>query len=210
METFVHPMRDLYDKKYYPIVDENSKILILGSFPSKHKDDIEADYFYYGSDRNRFWHYIVRLFVEPYNKSPSYCYSEIEAGKEIDEYIKKMNPEEKAALLKMNSIALWDIVDVCNSSTEKWPTDDTHIQPLEFNKIPELLEKYKRIEKVFFTGNEKIKIKKNMAKKIKLECREEIIVDHLYSPALRSINKVKCGPEKHFENWQKLLKPLDK
>jgi G:T/U-mismatch repair DNA glycosylase len=83
---FVHPIKKKYPK-FYPVADENSKILILGSFPS---EDWEAGGFYYGSRRNRFWHLIVRLFDKQFRDSSSVCYSEIEKDSKIDAFVSAM------------------------------------------------------------------------------------------------------------------------
>ncbi|MSB11298.1 DNA-deoxyinosine glycosylase [Finegoldia sp. BIOML-A1] len=50
-ETIVHPLKPLYD--------ENSKILILGSFPSVKTREYG---FFYGHPQNRFWKLMERLF----------------------------------------------------------------------------------------------------------------------------------------------------
>ncbi len=44
-----------------PIYDENSRILILGSFPSVRS---RAEMFYYGHPRNRFWKVIAAVCGE--------------------------------------------------------------------------------------------------------------------------------------------------
>lgn len=73
---------------FEPIYDENSKILILGSFPSVRS---RADGFYYGHPQNRFW----RLMSELY-----------------DEDTLETIEEKKAFLLKQG-IALWDVISSC-------------------------------------------------------------------------------------------------
>ena len=50
-ETIVHPLKPLYD--------ENSKILILGSFPSVKTREYG---FFYGHPQNRFWKLMEKLF----------------------------------------------------------------------------------------------------------------------------------------------------
>ena len=50
-ETIVHPLKPLYD--------EDSKILILGSFPSVKTREYG---FFYGHPQNRFWKLMERLF----------------------------------------------------------------------------------------------------------------------------------------------------
>ncbi len=73
---------------FEPVYDENSKVLILGSFPSVKSREIN---FYYGHPRNRFWRIMEKA-----------------AG------IGNLNTiEEKKRFLINNRIALWDIVMRC-------------------------------------------------------------------------------------------------
>lgn len=92
-----------------PIYDSNSKILILGSFPSVKSRE---ENFYYGHPRNRFWPIISSLLQE---KLPQ-------------------NIEEKRAMLLNYHIALWDVISQCDiigssdsSITNVIPNDISHI-----------------------------------------------------------------------------------
>ena len=71
---------------FEPIVDKNSKILILGSFPSVKSREVN---FYYGNPQNRFWKVMEEFF-------------KITIGNDI---------ESKKQFLKNYHIALWDIVN---------------------------------------------------------------------------------------------------
>ena len=71
-----------------PVYDENSRILILGSFPSAKSREKG---FYYGHPRNRFWPLLASL-----------------TGETLPETI-----EEKRAMLLRNRIALWDSIESC-------------------------------------------------------------------------------------------------
>ena len=53
-----------------PIYDGNSKILILGSFPSVKSREVS---FYYGHPQNRFWKLLAALFQEEVPQFLSYC-----------------------------------------------------------------------------------------------------------------------------------------
>ena len=72
-----------------PIYDQNSNILILGSFPSVKSRE---EGFFYGHKQNRFWKVVSRVF-----------------GEEEPRTI-----EEKKALLIRNKIALWDVIQSCD------------------------------------------------------------------------------------------------
>ena len=82
---------------FEPCYDDNSKLLILGSFPSVKSRQVQ---FYYGNKQNRFWKTISGFF-----------------GDEVPQTV-----EEKKEFLKKRRIALWDIVTECEIEGSK---DDT-------------------------------------------------------------------------------------
>ena len=71
-----------------PVYDKNSKILILGSFPSEASREVG---FFYGHPNNRFWRVLSRVLED-------------EAGN---------SAEEKKAFLLKHDIALWDVIASC-------------------------------------------------------------------------------------------------
>ena len=75
-------------KGFEPVYDNNSKVLILGSFPSVKSRKVD---FYYGNKQNRFWRTVTAFF-----------------GEELPDTV-----EEKRSFLCRNKIALWDIVTEC-------------------------------------------------------------------------------------------------
>ena len=77
----IHPIEPIYDK--------NSKILILGSFPSVKSRE---EGFFYGHKQNRFWKVVSGVFKEDEPETV----------------------EEKKALLIRNKIALWDVIQSCD------------------------------------------------------------------------------------------------
>ena len=72
-----------------PIYDEDSRILILGTFPSVRSREVQ---FYYGHPRNRFWKTLAELLQ---TEIPS-------------------TAEEKIRFLKTHHIALWDTCAACD------------------------------------------------------------------------------------------------
>ena len=107
---------------FQPVFDENSKILILGSFPSVKSRAID---FYYGNKRNRFWKVVCGYFKE-----------------EIPETV-----EGKKSFLKRRNIALWDMVMSC----EIEGSADASVKNAEIADIPFVLERSK-IEKILLNG----------------------------------------------------------
>ena len=72
-----------------PIFDEDSRILILGTFPSVKSREVQ---FYYGHPRNRFWKTLAAVLQD-----------------EIPQTV-----EEKIRFLKTHHIALWDTCAACD------------------------------------------------------------------------------------------------
>ncbi len=102
MQHVVHPFPPLYDK--------DSKILILGSFPSvKSREQM----FFYGHPQNRFWKVIAGIF---------------------NEQVPASIPEKKA-LLKIHHIALWDVINSCDIKG----SSDSSITNVIANDLSEIL-----------------------------------------------------------------------
>lgn len=94
-----------------PLYDENSRVLILGSFPSvKSREQL----FFYGHPQNRFWKVI----------------SSVVGGAE------PKTIAEKKALLHANKIALWDVIASC----EITGSADSSIKNVTANDISEILQ----------------------------------------------------------------------
>ncbi len=81
-------MADQVKMGFPPVYDKNSRVLILGSFPSVKSREIA---FYYGNKQNRFWKTICGFF-----------------GENVPETV-----EEKRTFLLRNKIALWDMAISC-------------------------------------------------------------------------------------------------
>lgn len=95
--------------EFAPVFDKNSKILILGTFPSVKSREQK---FYYGHPQNRFWKVMARL-------------TESEVPQTI---------EEKKALLLEHGIAIWDVIASC----EIVGSSDSSIRnvvPADLNKV---------------------------------------------------------------------------
>ena len=71
-----------------PVFDENSRVLILGSFPSVKSREAA---FFYGHPQNRFWRVIAAVTGDDPGDTP----------------------ETKTAFLLRNNIALWDVIASC-------------------------------------------------------------------------------------------------
>lgn len=98
----IHPIDPIYDK--------NSKILILGSFPSVKSRE---EGFFYGHPRNRFWSVLADIFGEN----------------------KPVTIEEKKNLLLNHNIALWDVIHSC----EIYGSADSSIKNVVANDVNNIL-----------------------------------------------------------------------
>lgn len=110
---------------FEPIINEHSKILILGSLPS---DKSIKKNEYYGNKTNQFWNII------------SMCFD----GKKIN----FNNYEIKISYLHKHHIALWDIYSRANRKGSL----DSNIKNGKFNDIIGLLKLYPNINKIITNG----------------------------------------------------------
>ncbi len=105
-----------------PIYDNNSRVLILGSFPSVKSRE---EGFFYGHPGNRFWRVVAAL-----------C--QCDTPRTI---------EEKKALLLSNHIAVWDVIKSCDIVG----SSDSSIKNVTVNDL-ELIFAQADIKKVFVNG----------------------------------------------------------
>ena len=109
-----HPFPPLYDK--------NSKVLILGSFPSvKSREQM----FFYGHPQNRFWKVVSAVMG-------------------IDTPV---TIEEKSDFLHANHLALWDVIASCDITG----SSDSSIKNVVANDLTEILENAD-IRQIFVNG----------------------------------------------------------
>ena len=106
-----------------PIVDANTRVLIVGSMPSKQSLEKQQ---YYGNPRNHFWPIIGALLQM-----------------EIPE-----NYDKRIAILCAHNIGLWDSIASC----ERKGSLDATIKNEVPNDFQGLFQKYPQIELVLFNG----------------------------------------------------------
>lgn len=93
-----------------PVFDKDSKVLILGSFPSVKSRE---EGFFYGHPQNRFWKVTSQIF-----------------GEELPVTI-----DEKKAFLIRNHIALWDVIGSCEIDG----SSDSSIRDVTVNDLSVIL-----------------------------------------------------------------------
>lgn len=120
---------------FEPVYDENSRILILGSFPSVKSRE---NHLYYGHPQNRFWKVLASILEEA-----------------VPETI-----EEKKAMLLNHHIAIWDVIESCTILG----SSDTSIKDVVVNDFTEILQNSK-IEKIFVNGTKAYELYHKYAEK---------------------------------------------
>ncbi|MBR0138480.1 MAG: DNA-deoxyinosine glycosylase [Erysipelotrichaceae bacterium] len=106
-----------------PVFDNDSRVLILGSFPSV-KSREKA--FFYGHPQNRFWKVIAGLFNE-------------EAPETV---------QQKKGLLLRNHIAVWDVIASCEI-TGSADQSISNVTPNDLDRILSAAD----IRKIFCNGS---------------------------------------------------------
>ncbi len=124
MKNYLHP--------FDPIIDNNSKVLILGSFPSF--DSFKYS-FYYANKNNAFWKIIEHIYE-----------------------VKLNSTNDKIKLLTKKHIALWDVVKSCKRDSSL----DSRLRDIKLNDIEKLLKDYPNIDKIGCNGKKSYELfKKN-------------------------------------------------
>ena len=115
MDRITHP--------FQPIYNEDSKVLILGSFPSVKSREGE---FFYHHPQNRFWKVISAVYREQF----------------------PVSIKEKKELLLRNGVAVWDVIKSC----EITGSSDNSIKNVIPNDLSEILNKAD-IKRIFANGS---------------------------------------------------------
>ena len=111
-----------------PVYDENSRILILGSFPSVKSREAN---FFYGHPQNRFWRVVSAVMGEECPKTIA----------------------EKKEFLLRNHIAVWDVIASCDIEG----SSDSSIKNVTPNDLSKIYVK-SEIKKIFTNGNTAYKL----------------------------------------------------
>jgi hypoxanthine-DNA glycosylase len=106
-----------------PLIDERSRVLVLGSFPSKQSLEKQE---YYGNRQNHFWQIMGLLF----SFDPQTPYG------------------ERRAALSGNCVAVWDVIAECSREG----SGDDAIEDASANPLLRLLRDYSGITHIAFNG----------------------------------------------------------
>ncbi len=105
-----------------PLFDENSKTLILGSFPSVKSREAS---FFYGHPKNRFWSVLAKVYATD----------------------KPLTVDEKKKLVLENNLALWDVIASC----EIIGSSDSSISDVTANDLS-IIIKNSKVDRIFVNG----------------------------------------------------------
>jgi hypoxanthine-DNA glycosylase len=142
-----------------PIIDDNSRVLILGSMPGEVSLQKQQ---YYAHPQNRFWTFVYGIFAaQPDNDYPA-----------------------KKAFLLSHHIALWDVVESCQRSGS---LDSKIINPTN-NDFNRLLIQYPAIKTILFNGRKAAQLFSKYAYEIQ-KPEIQLIILPSSSPANASINQ---------------------
>ena len=120
---------------FEPVFNKDSKILILGSFPSVKSRENQ---FYYGHPQNRFWKVLAQVL-----------------GEEVPQTI-----EEKKAFLLEYHIAVWDVIESCTIIG----SSDSSIKDVVVNDFSKVLED-SRIKTIYVNGGKAYELYQKYAEK---------------------------------------------
>ena len=127
---------------FEPVYSTESKILILGSFPSVKSRE---DNFYYAHPQNRFWRIIASILNEDVPR----------------------NINQKKDILLNGKIAIWDVLKSCKIEG----SSDASIKEPIVNDISKVLD-ITNISCIFFNGNKAFNIyNKYLKSKLHIKCK---------------------------------------
>ena len=119
-----------------PVYDTESRILILGSFPSVKSRE---NNFFYGHPQNRFWKVMANVL----------------------EWEVPTTIEEKKNMLLSNHVAVWDVIASCSIQG----SSDTSIKDVVVNDFSRILENSK-VERIYVNGGKAYELYRKYAEKV--------------------------------------------
>jgi len=119
-----------------PVFNTESKILILGSFPSVKSRE---NNFFYGHPQNRFWKVMAKVL----------------------EWEVPTTIEEKREMLLKNHVAVWDVIASCSIVG----SSDTSIKDVVVNDFSKILENSK-VERIYVNGGKAYELYHRYAEKV--------------------------------------------
>ena len=164
---------------FEPVIDANSKILILGSIPSKKSRD---NGFYYYNPTNRFWKIMSAVYKEDF------------VGADIN---------AKKTLLLKHGVGLSDVYFSCEMKKDG-SSLDSNITKRDFNDIPSLIGGT-AVKKIYVTSK---KAYKDFIKRFgEYIYKQGVDIISLPSPSSANRSVYKTDDEL-ITAWKKAIKPV--
>ncbi|WP_368293896.1 DNA-deoxyinosine glycosylase [Dehalobacter sp. TBBPA1] len=173
---------------FEPVINQESRVLILGSMPGVQSLREQK---YYAHPYNHFWRIMYALFDDSYGCS--------NAGvSRMEESSKLPDPdyENRKQFLLDRKIALWDVIRSCSREGSL----DTNIVNEQTNDFKNLFIRYPHLELLAFNGAKGFNIYK---RKIRLESAS---IAYLQLPSTSPANTMKF--EEKLTHWKAILKYL--
>lgn len=134
-EKVQNQVQESVSHTFPPVYDAESKILILGSFPSVKSREMN---FYYGHPQNRFWKVLAHIL-----------------GVDVPQTV-----AEKKEMLLMHKVAVWDVIESCTITG----SSDTSIRNVVVNDFTEILAN-SAIETIYVNGTKAYELYHKYAEK---------------------------------------------
>lgn len=128
-----------YHHPFSPIIDEHTRVLFLGSFPSIASFEQS---FYYAHARNAFWPIMETIFK-----------------------VTLADNKAKTAFCLAHAIGLWDVIGSCERSN----SSDTNLKNCIPNDFEKLVRDYPNIHVLAFTGKKAFDLFMKYHKEMKIE-----------------------------------------
>ena len=161
-----------------PVVDDNSRILILGSLPG-HASLKSREYYAY--PQNQFWNILSSIYQESI----------------------RVDYESKRAFLHKHGIALWDVL----KAAEREGSLDSNIRSPVVNDLAGLIQKHPQIKAVGLNGRTAEKNFNKHWRSHSVFSADNIHVRYLPSSSPTRGRYVKTVDEK-VQAWQDFLEPV--
>lgn len=162
---------------FSPIAAPNAEVLILGSMPGQASLDATE---YYAHPRNAFWPIICRLFASP---EPDHA---------------ELSYAERLALITVNRIALWDVMQRCVRKGSLDSAIEKH--SIVANDFVTFFENHSAIRWVFFNGGE---AERSFKRHVLPQLSRTTVIEAQRLPSTSPAHASMTLMQK-FEQWQRL------
>lgn len=167
---------------FQPVINANSRVLILGSVPSEESLRKQE---YYANPRNQFWRILDTLFSLEEEGERA------EHEERDDLHGLDMSYSQKLESILQHKLALWDVIAAC----ERVGSLDSHIKSPQPNPFVDLFAQYPKIGYVAFNGQKAFEVYR---RQVGFNLKEGLIYQVL--PSTSPANTM--ARERKLDEWQ--------